>query len=944
MLNHHRLPLYAALAAFLVYVSTMGAGLTLTGASLAAQLAGWNDVPLVGQPLLWLFTLPLRLLPMAFLPLALKLAAAGMAAIILGLLTRTMQLLPWDHPWDQASRLASLLPVLTAGVVCGLEFFFWREATSTCGDLLDLLLLAAAVWLLLEYNVRQQARWLNAATVVWGLGMAENWVMLFAWPLFVAAVIWLEGLRFFRWKLILRLAGLGLAGVSVYAVLPLANSLLPHSSWTLRESWLASLHQTKSVGHLLYAGFWRGHLQVTMAVAICFFVPTLPLLVRLRDEGTRNKSPVDRFQVRLYRSLRLALLLACFWLALDPIPGARQMIHSELGMRGWMPLLTFDYLNALGAAFLLGNLLLISQSGGREPQRRSRSKPWRRLIAPLAAGGLGVAALALLARNAPAIWRLNFHPLEQFGEEAVNSLPPGSGVVLSDDPDRLLVFRAALARRGRTADWLAVQAHALPQVEYRARLEQSRPAGWLTDASRHELTPVETVRLLEHVARTNRLFYLHPSYGLFLEAFYLAPTGSVYELKLRGRNPLEIPALGRDEQEANELFWNRLWENDLSSLATPPPVGWRTRLAQYGFTPAPRDQDRVLADWYATALEAWAVTLQKAGRWREAQARFEEVLQLNTNNFSARLSLACNANLQAGREMAITDSPLASELADLERMNLFLRNNGPFDTPPLDYVFGSELFDHGLLLQASEVLERTRQLAPNALAPEMVLAEIYNRLQMPDRSRALITRLRESTNAPYRGAFDLNLALLDSYSWLLQSNTANARDALQSVVKEHPDDPQIANRVVAAYLAFGDLTNAMQLIERRLANAPDDVASLNSKGMILLQSGQAAEAVPIWDHVLTLTNLPAARINRAFARMALQDFDSAKSELLALEQTGSSGGMADWGLAMVAEHAFDTNSARHYLQCCLTNTPTGGALWRQASARLRGLEPVAPAK
>jgi hypothetical protein len=177
--------------------------------------------------------LPLRALSAAWVPLLLKFLATALAAANLALLMRTVQLLPWKPRWRNASRLARALPVLTACVLCGLEFSFWQEATSTCGDLLDLLLLAAAVWLLLEYNILRQSRWLNAATVVWGLGMAENWVMLLTLPLFVAAVVWLHRTSFFGLKFILRLAGLGWAGFSTYALLPLANGLLPHSLWTL---------------------------------------------------------------------------------------------------------------------------------------------------------------------------------------------------------------------------------------------------------------------------------------------------------------------------------------------------------------------------------------------------------------------------------------------------------------------------------------------------------------------------------------------------------------------------------------------------------------------------------------------------------------------------------------------------------------------------------------
>ena len=199
--------------------------------------------------------------------------------------------------------------------------------------------------------------------------------------------------------------------------------MLPHSPWTLGQAWAASLHQTKMRRAAALSNLAGEPVRWRSSVAICFLVPTLPLLVRMRDEGTHNKSGVDRLEMWLYRGLRLGLLLACFWLAFDPGPGARQVMH-QLGIR--LPLLTFDYLNALGAAFLVGNLLLISQPVVRDQYRRSRNKiPWRRLAVPIATAGLAVVAVGLAVRNAPAIWRMNHHPLEQFGDLAVKSLPAG---------------------------------------------------------------------------------------------------------------------------------------------------------------------------------------------------------------------------------------------------------------------------------------------------------------------------------------------------------------------------------------------------------------------------------------------------------------------------------------------------------------------------------------
>ncbi|MGA3268436.1 MAG: DUF2723 domain-containing protein [Verrucomicrobiota bacterium] len=940
-----RLPLYVALAALVLYAGTMGGGLTLNGLPLASKLAGWADIPMVGQPLLWLLTLPLRGLPAAWVPLMLKLLAAALAAAILGLLTRTVQMLPWERPWDNASRLACALPGLTACAVCGLDFSFWQEATSTCGDLLDLLLLAGGLWLLLEYkNDRQNSRWLTGAIVVWGLGMAENWVMLLALPLFVIAVIWVERFRFihyFRWKYILQLAAPGLAGFLVYAVLPMANGLLPDSPWSLGQAWVVSLHQTKSV-LLLPHRIWRAEPFVALAVAICFLVPTLPLLVRMRDEDARDKSDAGRFQQWLYRGLRLSLLLACCWLAFDPSPGARQVMH-KMGIR--LPLLTFDYLNALGTAYLVGSLLLTTRCVVRDGYRLSRNRnPWRRLPLSIATAGLVVIVAGLAVRNAPALWWMNHHPLEQFGDEAVNSLPAGKGVMLSDDPDKLMVFQAALSRRHGTADWVAVETHALRTVQYRARLEQRLPAGWLTDQTRHELTLVETLQLLEQVARTNRLLYLHPSQGLFFEKFYLEPTGTIYEMKRRRKDPLDVPPMPGAALAANEQFWTRLWDQELARAVPSPPraSGWANQLARCGLTPPPRDQDRLLGEWYSLPLEAWGVTLQKQGRLRAAQARFEQALQLNSNNLPARISLACNTNLQAGQQLELSNvSQRADQLGGPPGLNLIMALEGPFDEPTACYLAGSVYFEHGMFVQAAEQLERVRTLAPGSLGPELALAGIYNRLQLPDRSRPLVNHLREQVQKePANNLLDLDLAVLESQLWLMQTNPANTRDPLQSVLQQHRNDPEFANRVLYSYLALGEFTNALELAEERLAKSPDDVRSLNAKAFILKQSGQAAEALPILDHILALTNEPSVRLARAFARIDTKDFASARSDLEELGKSGQASEMVDFGLALVAEHGHDTNSARHYLQLCLSNTPAGTPLWRQAHVRLQLLEPA----
>ena len=345
------------------------------------------------------------------------------------------------------------------------------------------------------------------------------------------------------------------------------------------------------------------------------------------------------------------------------------------------------------------------------------------------------------------------------------------------------------------------------------------------------------VRLLAQVAGTNRLFYLHSSYGYFFEVFYLEPAGAVYEMKMRGKDPLEVPPLPDAAVAENEQFWTGIWDHDLARLVPAPGhPGWlAAEMEKCELVPAPRDERLVLRSWYSIPLESWGVTLQRRGRLQEAYTRVAEALELNSNNFSARITLACNTNLQGGVQMGLADvTKMAGYLGNVERLNQVLKTGGPFDEPTTGYLLGSSYLDRGLLVQAAEQFERVRALTPGSLPPEMALAEIYNRMHLAARGRPLIEHLRQETQKlPSNSAFDLNLAILDTYSSLLQTNVAGARSALASVMAEHPDDPQIADRVLAAYVAFGDLTNAMRLVDAKLAKTPDDTVSLTKKAAVL---------------------------------------------------------------------------------------------------------------
>ena len=72
---------------------------------------------MAGQPLLWLLTLPIRLLPAGWVPLGLNLLSATCAAVSLGMLARSVELLPWFRPLATLEGWNARLPLLLAAVV-----------------------------------------------------------------------------------------------------------------------------------------------------------------------------------------------------------------------------------------------------------------------------------------------------------------------------------------------------------------------------------------------------------------------------------------------------------------------------------------------------------------------------------------------------------------------------------------------------------------------------------------------------------------------------------------------------------------------------------------------------------------------------------------------------------------------------------------------------------
>src|ERR1051325_10468279 len=202
------LPWLLAAAALIVYLLTLNHWISLDSAGYVARAVGqlWNEE--LYQPLFFLATFPFRFLPARLVPMAFNLFSAVCAMLVLMLLARSVALLPHDRTHDQRQRehsafsLLSLpsawVPPVLAAIVCGLQLTFWEHATGGSSEMFELLLFAYVVRNLMEFRIDHRDAWLNRAAFVYGAAMVDNWAMIGFFPVFLVAMFWVKGLKFFN--------------------------------------------------------------------------------------------------------------------------------------------------------------------------------------------------------------------------------------------------------------------------------------------------------------------------------------------------------------------------------------------------------------------------------------------------------------------------------------------------------------------------------------------------------------------------------------------------------------------------------------------------------------------------------------------------------------------------------------------------------------------------
>lgn len=912
-----------------------------------ARVSGWTWQPDLFHPLLWLVTLPFRWLPAASIPLALNLFSVACAALTLALLARSVALLPRDRTEEQRMREHSdgsvltipgaWAPPLLAVLVCGLQLTFWENATVASGEMFNLLLFAYVVRCLLEFRLDGRDSWLFKGALVYGAAMTNDWAMVGFFPAFALALAWIKGISFFNLRFLTRIALCGVAGLLLYLLLPLTSSAQGDASFSFWEALKHNLWTQKTLLLRLPYNKWT-----VLHGDRPLWILTLPSLLPVFVIGFRWPSyfgDPSRLGVAIatlvFHFFHAVLLLVCLWIAFDPLVSPRHWAPQ-------LPFLPFYYLGALSVGYYLGYFLLVF---GAKPLGRPRPiLPWIALLNRIVTGVVWLVVFAvpalLVNRNFPQVRTTNGPFPRQYADLLAHELPP-RGVVLSDDQQRLFLVQAWATQNRRAGDYLFVDTPALLWPTYHHWLHKARPTQWngtLPVKRQVALESPAVLEVLDQVARSNTVCYLHPSFGYFFELFYPEPHGLISLLKSYRPRELLPPPLAPATLARNEAFWTNTALAALDKVATLLRPEAREQQRRFlarvrqsvHLVDEPNREVSFLGQCYSRSLDFWGVELQKQGRLQAAAAAFQRALDLNPDNLVAQINLEANQGLQQGKKLTVEGTgAIEDRFGKFRNWDQIMTYNGPFDDPTFCMYEAFIFLRNTNYRLAAQQFARVQALAPDFLPARIFLAQLYVATRLPDEALKVTDAIHQEaallqlsrTNAP-------DLLSVEAGAHLSKGDVHGAEQVVRRSLDQYPGDEALLGAAAQLYIKYELFTNALEVADQRLRLTPDNPNLYIDKAFLFIQLEQYLQAIPLLSRALSLeTNVTTptycfALLDRAVAYLKSNQLDDAQRDYETLQKSLPNAYQVFYGLHEIAFRKNDTNAAILNGQLYLTHAPT----------------------
>lgn len=961
------LPWLLGAAVLVLYVLTLNRNLSfLPDWAMAQQLpmgvraAGWYFGVEFLTPVYYAATYPLRWLPSQYVPIAINLFSAVCAALALGLLARSVALLPHDRTRSQRERLPQRnnglltttlpwLPPLFATLVCALGLSMWEHGTNGTVEMFDLLLFAYVIRALLEFRLDEKESWLYRAAAVYGLGITNNPAMIAFFPAFLGALVWIRKLQFFKLRFLGRMALCGLAGLSFYLLLPLVGSLsadVPATFWELLQG---NLYSQKAI----LATFPR---MTLLLLSLTTIIPVFIFSIRWASQFGDPSRVGAAITTVAFHICHLIILLACLWMVLDPEFSPREVAPTLPPPSSSLNFLTLYYLAALSIGYYSGYLLLVSRAVVTRMGKPSASAKLLQTITTGVVGLLLFAAPAiLLHRNLPQIRLTNGALQSRFAADLAFGLPD-KALIVSDDPRRLWALQQLLTKQKHDANYQFVCTAWLGSPQYQKFLQRKYPQ-WITPPAPDDrlAIPQETLlKQMEDLGKTNQIVYLHPSFGYYFESFNAQPNGLGNRLTLFAKDELLPPPVPRDVMEQNQKFWADAEAGLIAKLlpiTTPPADGIKlTGLKKFykllGLDPNPRNTEaRLLGIYYSRSLVKWGVELQRAGNYEPAAAAFALAQKLNPRNVVAEINLAFNEKFRSGAPVGMdVDKKLDDIFGESRSWEQVLNINGPYDTPGLAFAQGYVFLQGNLVRQAAQYFDRARQQAPDDIGSRLWLGQIHLNRNLPDRTIAMAAEIRDIARRMPQTYTNLgDLFTLEAAAYLAKNDDATAQRIIATNLAAHPDDFNLISSATKAFADNGRYTNALELTERLIKLEPDNVPCWINRGCFLMEMPDYTNAIESFSRALTLeTNNYRAVLYRAIAQLRAGKYEDAIKDYETVQRQYPKEFTVDFGLGEIAYRRHETNTAIRYYESYLKNAPPNTGEAKAVTERLNELKGIKP--
>ena len=965
------LPWLIAVGAFSIYLVTLGRWISLSGLQMAAMLTDPSGSVPMSAPLTYLLTYPLRWLPTTAQIYASNGLSALLAAIALGLLARAVALLPQDRTRDQRHRersetgLLSLptawLPPLFAALACGLQLAFWQHATAGTGQMLNLALLAYLILCLLEFRIDERESRLTRMAFVYGIASTNNPALIPMFPLFLVALVWIRGRDFFNVRFILRMLAFGIAGLSLYLLLPLLSQFSDVSVVNFWQALRAQLIEQKNA----LLGIPR---YIVLFGALFSILPLAFIGIRWPSSFGDTSTAGVLLTNLLFRVVHALFLAGCLWVILDAPFSPRILVdklqdRQSAALALGLPFLGFHFITSLCAGYLIGYFLLLS--GKLEDRGWRRSSPLDRVASY--AFGITVWVLAaaipatLIYRNWVHIRANDGRLLRDFAALTLRNVPEDHAVAMADDPLLLNLVRIYDRQIRGGKDRLMVYTPLLTYTVYQRSLHRLFPNQWVELPEDLPAFAALNSRVLvvqvQSIVSTNPTYYLHPSFGYFFERVYLRPEGMAYPLAVYPPNDLVPPPLAPEVIQRNIEFWDEV-SSTLSDL---------TPLVVRGVSDA-----RAVGRWYARALNHWGVELQKINRLQEAGRLFALATQLNPDNLVAQINHLYNQSLQRGSSESVDLAKSAEERfgPKYRTWDAFLADNGPVDDPGFRIRLGRLLEKQGNLRQAILQYARALELEPENRPGLIDLADLYLRSGLAQQTLETTARLRHLRATPEE---QIRFIRLEAEAHAALGENAKAENLLVKALQNHPNAELLLDALAELYKITDQTEKALQVCDRHLELnprattalirktvvymkqedhpqaeatlktliqvAPDSVPALLTQSAFLIQTKRYPEGLQVANRLLELDPQNQwALINRAIALLQSGQLDEAKTAYLELHQSMPLEYRFHYGLGEIAYRQNHHADAIKFYELYLQYAPADTEEARQITDRLRQLQ------